>query len=79
MTVQDIIDRAEEVFYKDGSYREGCVVLKPNVELIHKPSGKVVHVQSVDQSGRYLNCVHTEELGFWYPVDQFEFPAPAKQ
>ena len=51
----------------------------PPVRLIHKDSQKVVTAISVDIDGRYPNTVHTPEMGFWIPAEDFEFANPAEE
>ena len=70
--VAEIKARADKVEVH-GS-RHGCFVLNPPVVLVLRSTGQVVHANSVDETGKYKGTVHTQELGFWRPVEQFDFP-----
>ena len=71
LTIQEIRSRAQAI---KPHIRPGCLILQPPLEMVHKVSRCTVHVISIDESGKYPGTVHTRELGFWHPADQFEFP-----
>lgn len=58
--------------------RYGCWILRPPIEVIYKPTNQIVHVKSVDENGVYPQTVHTQELGLWYPIGEFELPPRAE-
>lgn len=69
-TANDIKNVAQNT--EENPSRLGCFVLTPPVRLKYKPSGKIVTATMVDIDGKYPNTVHTEEMGYWYPADEFE-------
>ncbi len=70
MTAEAIIENAVET-KKSGL--PGVTILKPPVSLFHRPSEKLVLVETVGQTGENKDKAFVRDLG-WTPVSELETP-----
>ena len=78
MTIAEIEGMAKKV--TPSQARQGCVILEPPVELIHKPTGRKVWVRLLNKEGLWSG-VRVSELPappFWHLAENFEPPKDAE-